>query len=85
MGGVNDKLQVAYRLASATSVTAKIYDTRGQLVTILMDGDVGSVGGNLLTWDGRKSDGGYANDGLYILTIESDGESVKKTFVILNR
>jgi hypothetical protein len=85
MGGVNDKLQVGFKLASVSSVTAKIYDTRGQLVAILMDGDVGSVGDNLLTWDGRKSDGGYANDGLYILTIESDGQSVRKTFVILNK
>jgi flagellar hook assembly protein FlgD len=82
---VNQELRVAYRLATPTSVVAKIYDTRGQLVKTLMDGDVGSVGENLVSWDGRRSDGGYANDGLYILAIESDGQSVKKTFVILNR
>jgi hypothetical protein len=84
-GGVDRQLQVAYRLASSTPVVAKIYDTRGQLVTTLMDGDIGSVGQNLLAWDGKRRDGGYANDGLYILAIEADGQTVRKTFVILNR
>jgi hypothetical protein len=84
-GGVNGELQVAYRLSTTSSVVAKVYDTRGQLVTTLMDGESGSVGENLMTWDGRRRDGGYANDGLYVLVIEVDNEIVRKTFVILNK
>jgi len=84
-GTLADQLSVSYKIAEPAKVTAKIYDTRGRLIKTLVDGQTSSVGGNLLTWDGRGDGGEYANDGLYILVIEAQGKKTEKTFVVLNR
>jgi hypothetical protein len=84
-GSFNASLNVAYRLAQPQPVEARIYDTRGELVATLANGTTGTVGDNLIEWDGKRADGDYANDGLYVLVIEAGGQTVKKTFVILNK
>ena len=83
--GIDNCLKVSFTTSRPTDVVAKIYDTNGRLIKTLADGLITDIGSQLLDWDGQRSEGGYANDGLYILVIEAEGEKIQKTFVILNK
>jgi len=85
VAGADGQLHVAYKVATPTSVTAKIYSTGGRLVRTLAAGDLATVGDNLLQWDGRSDNGDYAADGIYVLVIEAESQQVQRTFVIVNR
>ena len=82
---MNDRLNVSFKISRPTEVVARIYDTGGRLIKTLVSGSIAEVGENLLTWDGRKDDGGFANDGLYIIVIEAEDKKAQQTFVILNK
>jgi hypothetical protein len=84
-GNYNRELSLSFKLSEPSDVVAKIYDTRGSLIKTLVDGPTFSIGENLLHWNGRGSDGDYANEGMYIIVIEAEGKKVKQTFVVLNK
>ncbi|MCH7948681.1 MAG: Ig-like domain-containing protein [candidate division Zixibacteria bacterium] len=84
-GNLNTELNVSFKVAQATEVSAMVYSTSGRLIKTIASGSVAQVGENLLSWDGRGDNGSFAADGLYILVIEADGQRVQQTFVILNK
>ncbi|MBN1211366.1 MAG: T9SS type A sorting domain-containing protein, partial [candidate division Zixibacteria bacterium] len=83
-GSMDEQLKVSFTTSRPTNVVAKIYDTNGRLIRTLADGLITDIGSQLLNWDGQRGEGGYANDGLYVLVIEAEGKKIQKTFVILN-
>lgn len=78
----NGTMQMAYNLdSSASSVTVKIYNSSGELVTTL-SGCPTNSGVNRITWDGELSDGSTASDGVYTFSIsakDSDGNAMSVT------
>jgi hypothetical protein len=83
-GGDNAELVVSFELSVQTDVDARVYNTSGRLIKTLWSGMKSDVGENVIRWDGRESNGGFANDGLYVLVIEAEGKKVQKTFVVVN-
>jgi hypothetical protein len=83
-GGDNAELVVSFELSAPTDVDARVYNTSGRLIKTLWSGMRSDVGENLIRWNGRESNGDYANDGLYILVVEAEGKKVQKTFVVVN-
>ncbi len=60
-----------YNLSEAADVIVDIYDSDGNKVTRLYEGQMAS-GGHLLTWDGTDSSGDSVADGKYTYTVLAD-------------
>lgn len=68
----------AYRLpANADSMTIKVKDAQGRVIYETTAAPR-TGGEHLFTWDGTKSDGSTATDGVYQISIEATGEDGEK-------
>jgi len=63
-------------------VTLKIYNTQGQLVRTLVDGEK-STGRYQVTWDGRNDLGAKVTSGTYFYTLTADGFTSTKKMIAL--
>jgi len=66
--------RVSFRLAmpEAGRATVRVFDTRGQLVAVPVDRELGA-GIFSVTWDGSRRDGGRAATGVYYLRVTLPG------------
>jgi hypothetical protein len=64
------RLSIQLAIAHAQRVRLRVYDLSGRLVRRLVDGDE-PPGRQLVTWDGRDSQGHVAAAGVYILSLEA--------------
>lgn len=84
MGGVGARqISIAFSLGRSVSVTVDIYDRTGRLVRRVLRDETLSAGQNVVRWDGRDRDGDVVDDGLYIVTVEADGEKMAKPFAVV--
>ena len=64
-----DELEIDYRLeASDLAARAEVYDSRGQMVRRLLNGDILGTTGTL-RWDGKDQSGGLLPMGQYLVMI----------------
>ncbi|MGH1362587.1 MAG: lamin tail domain-containing protein [Calditrichia bacterium] len=69
--GLEDVCLIRYRLPETTAFVAlRIYDLRGRLVQMLLDGNPSASEGDVL-WDGKDSQGRAARSGVYIVLMEA--------------
>jgi hypothetical protein len=84
-GVYNSSLNISFSLIEPVDVVARIYSSSGRLVRTLDDAVSSAPGEKLLIWDGREAGGDFADDGLYILVVETGDERIQRTFVVMNR
>jgi len=61
----NSTTEITFYLPRAAHISLEIYNTLGQKITTLMDGDV-SAGVSSVTWDGRDGQGNSVASGIYL-------------------
>lgn len=64
-------MTVRYTLSENATVTARIYDSTGNVVQTLLNGAAKNAGYNSLTWDGKDSGGNYITEGIYSVVINA--------------
>ena len=78
----NGQTKISYQLAKPGNVSLKIYNTLGQLVNTLVDGQQ-QPGVYSANWNGKDNSGRTAANGVYIYRLESgDFKATKKMVVI---
>jgi ligand-binding sensor domain-containing protein len=78
------ELAIGFSLARAARVSVRIFSRTGRLVREVAAGAPLTAGENLLRWNGRDSDGELVRSDLYLVTVETLGETVTKTFAVVN-
>jgi len=69
-----DSVLFQYTLPKASPVGLEVYNLRGQkLITLIPEQDMTSSG--VISWDGRDSQGRLCAAGIYLLRLNSGGES----------
>jgi len=63
---------IAYALPSATRASLRVYDVRGRLVRVLVDGTV-PAGLHRARWDGRDATGRASSAGIYFVKLRAGG------------
>jgi predicted acyl esterase len=72
---------IRYVLPDADHVRVRVFDTRGRLVRVLVDGDQGP-GPNLVSWDGFNLHGLEVADGVYFYNLEMGGRFESRRMVL---
>ena len=72
----NPATRIAYALPEQSTVTIKVYNLVGQLVTTLANG-VQEAGYHFATWNGRNNSGTPVSSGVYFYRFEASGSSGK--------
>jgi hypothetical protein len=78
----NPMTNVSFELATAGPVRARIYDSRGQLVRDLVQGEW-PAGRHLVQWDGKTDQGATASSGVYFLRFEAAGLADTRKMTLL--
>lgn len=74
----NNSTSIDFVLSDATNVTLTVYNSLGNQVAVLANGQL-SAGKHNITWDGTNSNGNQCNSGLYYYELRTDkGKFVKK-------
>jgi hypothetical protein len=71
----NPGAQIQFRLNAGTDVRVAVYDVRGRMVRILVDGPL-AADLHVLRWDGRSDDGSLLPSGVYVFRIDAGGTEV---------
>ncbi len=79
----DDALAIHFVLGQSGSVTVKVYNRAGRLVGEVASGETLRAGANLVRWDGRGRDGGFVDEGLYVVAVEALGERLVKTVAVV--
>jgi len=65
----NPNTQISFTIPERSNVTIRVYNTLGQAVTTLADGEF-SAGENYVTWNGRDSFGAPVASGVYLYRLD---------------
>jgi len=71
---------IRYSMAEAGDVHLRIYNTLGQIVTVLVDG-IASEGVHTIAWDGTDGIGNLTSSGVYLIQFDAGG-SIKTHSVV---
>jgi hypothetical protein len=74
---------ISFTLGRAAPVTVRVYSRSGRLIREVVAGQAMNAGANLVRWDGRDRNGGYAADGMYLVTVEALGKTERKTLAVV--
>jgi flagellar hook assembly protein FlgD len=72
----------ASRSAALRQLTVRVYTRPERLVREVVAGQSMNAGANLVRWDGRDRNGGFATDGLYLVTVEALGRTERKSLAV---
>ncbi|MGH7740714.1 MAG: two-component regulator propeller domain-containing protein [Candidatus Eiseniibacteriota bacterium] len=78
------EVAIGFSLARPGDYTVKVYNRAGRLVRVVSRAAGGTVGSNLVRWDGRGDDGHVADPGLYLVTVEALGETHTQTLGVVH-
>lgn len=79
----NPETVIKYSLPRASKVKVEVYNVKGQLVDVLVEGNQ-SAGFKEVRWNGRTADGGYASAGVYFVRLEA-GEKRTTQRILLQK
>jgi flagellar hook assembly protein FlgD len=79
----NATTQIRYEIPASVPVAVKIYDVRGELVRVLVDG-IQQPGEHVARWDGRSLEGRPAGSGLYFCSLQA-GDHLEVVKMVLLR
>lgn len=72
---------IRYSVGSSKNSTIKIYALNGALVRTLQDGPA-TIGQQAVTWDGKDAAGRKVAAGVYVYTLNADGQTATRKMVI---
>jgi hypothetical protein len=72
---------IRYSVGTAKNATIKVYALNGALVRTLQDGP-SSLGQQAITWDGKDAAGKKVAAGVYVYTLNADGQTATRKMVI---
>lgn len=78
----NPETIIAYTLPAKGQVCLEIYNSKGQLVKILLN-EQQTKGEHSLTWNGKDNAGNNVASGLYLCRISSDGKNESRKMLLL--
>lgn len=78
----NPQTVITFALPAATDVALRVYDLRGRLVRVLVDGPC-AAGYHDVTWDGRDDTGGEVASGVYVYRLETRGACDSRRLVVV--
>ncbi len=78
---VTSSTTIRYSVGSARNATLKVYALNGALVRTLQDGPA-SLGQQAITWDGKDTAGRKVAAGIYVYTLNADGQTATRKMVI---
>ena len=79
----NPMTTIEYSIAKKTSITMRIFDVSGRLVTTLIEDEVREPGIYRTTWDGSNSRGTRVTSGMYFCVLKSGRGIVSKKLILL--
>jgi hypothetical protein len=77
------RVAISFVLGRSVPVTVKVYNRAGRLAREVLAGEPLQAGANLVHWDGRDRKGEYVLEGLYLVTVESSGETQVQTVAVV--
>jgi flagellar hook assembly protein FlgD len=78
----NESTQIEFILPDAGHATLRIYNINGQLVRILLAGDL-SAGPHLVRWNGFDDKGQRVASGVYFYRLEHGGKSLARKMLLV--
>ena len=78
-----DRVQMSFALAKSATVHMRVFDLHGRAVADLGTAAL-EAGAHEIGWDGRRSDGRRAAEGLYFLRVDGPGIALSRAVVALN-
>jgi hypothetical protein len=79
---VNPLTKIRFDLPAAARTRLRLYNVRGELVSVLVDGDLGA-GPHAMQWTGYDDHGVSIASGVYILVLESDGHETRQKITLV--
>lgn len=85
--GHGDRVTISFMLKEDSPASVKIYNLAGRLKRVLVPEENIRLlkGTNAIEWDGRDVDGNFCPTGLYIVTVEAEGDVKTKTVMVSNK
>ena len=78
----NPSTMIRFRLGQADQTILSIYNTLGQKINVLVDGEM-TAGLHSVIWDGRDATGREAASGVYFIHLEAGGKVEAKKMLLL--
>ena len=78
----HDQVEISYCLHTSTSITISVMTIYGQEVNVLLQGNQ-AEGIYTIFWDGKKSTGQKAENGIYLLSIETPYEALSRKLIFM--
>ncbi|MCP4290243.1 MAG: T9SS type A sorting domain-containing protein, partial [bacterium] len=79
----NPSTEIQFELPRTESVTLRIFDVRGRMITSLIQGDSFSAGRHAVTWNGRNNAGMNVPSGVYFYVLEAGGNGARHKMLLL--
>ena len=79
----NPSTEIVFRLGAESQVTLRVYDSRGQLVRTLLEGETQPAGLRRVPWDGCDAMASEVASGVYYYDLSIEGESVARKMLLL--
>ena len=79
----NPSTTIEYEVMKASTVTVRVYDALGRIVTTLVDGDMQQPGTYRVQWDGRTASGVQPASGVYFYSLETPDFRKVRQMVLL--
>ena len=78
----NPATTIRYGLPRAARTSLRVYDLRGRLVRILVDG-VQPAGPHAVDWDGRDDRGASVASGAYVYRLQAAGQTRQRSMMLV--
>jgi hypothetical protein len=78
----NPVTNIKFSIPAAGNTTLKVYNTKGQLVKVLLDTYL-EAGEMNLFWDGTDTQGEAVTSGIYYYTLQNDQKQISKKMILL--
>jgi len=78
----NPETTIGYSIASPGNVTLEIYNTRGQMIKVLVD-EYKDTGKYEVQWNGKDHNGRELPSGVYYYKLVTNGKHVVKKMILL--
>jgi len=82
-GFAQDHLAIGFTLGRSSPVTVRVYNRAGRLVREVVSGQRMPPGASLVRWDGKDRAGVPVTDGLYLVSVQAQGLTERKTIAVV--
>jgi flagellar hook assembly protein FlgD len=84
-GGFDVKTAISFDLGRAATGAVKVDDRAGRLVKEVAESAAFAAGRNVVYWDGRDGAGDTVPSGIYVVTVEAEGDTDVASVAVVNR